>query len=99
MKRKINVFYVWGYNGSPESSTVSNLKQLLGKEYNVISDYYAQYNPKEAITDINYYIKKHNIDTLFPVPSLFLEQMCQERAGRIAIKLPPLRTSHVLSCP
>ena len=64
MKRKINVFYVWGYNGSPESSTVSNLKQLLGKEYNVISDYYAQYNPKEAITDINYYIKKHNIDIL-----------------------------------
>lgn len=43
--------------------------------------------------------KKHNIDMLFPVPSLFLEQMCQERAGRIAIKLPPLRTSHVLSCP
>ena len=64
MKRKINIFYVWGYNGSPESQTVSNLKELLGDDYNIISDYYAQYDPAEAIIDINYFIKHYNIDIL-----------------------------------
>lgn len=64
MSKKLNVFYVWGYGGSPESSTVKNLQDLLGKEYNVVSDYYAQYNPEEAINDINYFIEQYKIDIL-----------------------------------
>lgn len=64
MSKKINVFYVWGYGGSPMSNSVKYLQDALGKEYKVISDYYAQYNPEEAIKDINYFIKKHKIDIL-----------------------------------
>ena len=50
--KKINVFYVWGVGGSPESSTVEYLQEALGEKYNVISDFYAQYNPVEAISDL-----------------------------------------------
>lgn len=64
MRKKINVFYVWGYGGSPESNNIKYLQDALGNEYNVVSDYYAQYNPEEAIKDINYYIKKYKIDIL-----------------------------------
>ena len=62
--KKINVFYVWGYGSSPESSAIEYLKNGLGNQFNVISDYYAQYNPKEAIFDINKYIKEYNIDLI-----------------------------------
>jgi predicted esterase YcpF (UPF0227 family) len=46
------------------SSILKNLKELLGKEYNVVSDYYAQYNPEEAINDIKYYIEQYKVDIL-----------------------------------
>lgn len=62
--KKTNVFYIWGYGGSPESPTIENLQEVLGKEYNVISDYYAQYNPIEAISDITTYIKDKKIDLI-----------------------------------
>lgn len=64
MKKRINVFYVWGYNSSPESTTRKYLQELLGKNYNVISDYYAQYNPVEAVKDIEYYVKEYDVDIL-----------------------------------
>ena len=38
--KKINVFYVWGFGGSPESSTIEYLQEALGEKYNVISDDY-----------------------------------------------------------
>jgi predicted esterase YcpF (UPF0227 family) len=88
MKRKTNVLYVWGYNGSPDSSSVTNLKQVLGKEYNVISDYYAQYNPKEAITDINYYIKTHNIDIL----------VGSSLGGYLALQIPNIKKVIINPC-
>lgn len=62
--KKVNVFFVWGYGSSPESSAVKYLKETLGDDYNVMSDYYAQYNPEEAIIDIENYIKEKNIDIL-----------------------------------
>lgn len=62
MKRKTNVLYVWGYGGSPLSHTVKHLKKYLGKDFNVYSEFYAQYDPVNAIIDINYYIEKYKID-------------------------------------
>ena len=62
--KKINVFYVWGVGGSPESSTVEYLQEALGEKYNVISDFYAQYNPVEAISDLTTYIKDKKIDLI-----------------------------------
>ncbi len=64
MGKMKNVFFVWGYGGSPDSTTIKNLKQLVGDKYNIISDYYAQYNPVEAIKDIEYYIKEYKVDIL-----------------------------------
>lgn len=62
--KKIKVLYVFGYGNFPDTCQANDLQIVLGKQYEVVCDYYAQYNPKEALTDINAYIEKHNIDIL-----------------------------------
>lgn len=62
MGKKKNILYVWGYNSSPESHTVKYLQNGLGENYNVISDFYAQYNPSDALFDINAIIADNHID-------------------------------------
>lgn len=44
------------------------------------------------------FLKKHNPDILFLMLPLLSEQMCKERAGRVEMKLLPLRTRHAFSC-
>lgn len=59
----MNIFWIWGYAGSPVSESVKNLQKLLKKHHiNVYSDYYAQYDPKYAISDIKKHIESYNID-------------------------------------
>lgn len=58
MPRK-NILYIWGYGSSPQSNTVKWLKNSTGNEYNIVSDYYAQYKPEEAIYDIENLIKHY----------------------------------------
>lgn len=64
MKNKKTVLYIWGYGSSPESKTIQYLKESLGKNYNVVSDYYAQYNPVDALIDIKNIIKETKPDII-----------------------------------
>ena len=60
---KLKILYVWGYGDSPDSDYVKQLKDGLdSKKFTVISDYYAQYSPKEALIDLNKIIKDNKID-------------------------------------
>ena len=61
--KKTKILYVYGYGDMPESKFIKELENNLDKKkYTIISDYYAQYNPKEALYDIEHMIKEHNID-------------------------------------
>lgn len=61
--KKTNILFIYGFNDSPDSQFVSYLEQILPKrKYNVISDYYAQYNPVDALIDLNNYIEQYKID-------------------------------------
>ena len=63
--KKTKILYVYGYGELPDSPMIKDLENRLDKnKYQVISDYYAQYSPKEALYDIENYIKKNNIDIL-----------------------------------
>jgi len=63
--KKIKIFYVYGYGDMPDSPTIKRIENLLNSsKYQIISDYYAQYNPKEALYDIENYIKENNIDII-----------------------------------
>lgn len=64
MSKKKNVFFVWGFGGSPDSPVVTSLRKLLGKDYKVISDYYAQYDPNEAKNDLKQFVKEYKIDII-----------------------------------
>lgn len=64
MNKKKTIFYIWGYGSGPNSNTIKYLKNTLGKTYNVISDFYAQYNPKEALFDIENIIKDNDVDLI-----------------------------------
>ena len=67
MKKK-TIFYIWGYGSSPESQTLLDLKELLSnKKYNVCSDYYAQYNPEEALFDLTNLINESKPDLIIGV--------------------------------
>ena len=88
MSKKVNMFYVWGYGGAPDSTTVTNLKDLLGKDYNVVSDYYAQYNPEEAIKDINYYIEHYKVDIL----------VGSSLGGYLALQIPGIKKVIINPC-
>ena len=88
MSKKINVFYVWGYGSSPESHTVKDLQDLLGDDYNVVSDYYAQYNPEEAINDIKYHIQEKKIDIL----------VGSSLGGYIAMQIPHIKKVIINPC-
>lgn len=60
---KLKILYVWGYGDSPDSDYVKQLKGSLdSKKFTVISDYYAQYSPKEALIDLNKIIEDNKID-------------------------------------
>lgn len=60
---KLKILYVWGYGDSPDSEYIKQLKDGLdSKNFTVISDYYAQYSPKEAVNDLNNIIKENKID-------------------------------------
>ena len=64
MKKK-KIFYVFGFGDTPDSIYVKYLKEHLdSSKYEVISDYYAQYSHESALTDIENYIEKYNIDIL-----------------------------------
>lgn len=56
---KKNILYIWGYNSSPQSNTITWLKNAIGNDYNIVSDYYAQYNPKDALYDIENLIRQY----------------------------------------
>jgi len=63
--KKYKILYVFGYGDSPDSEIIQNLKDKLNnKKFEIISDYYAQYNPKEAIYDLKNIIEKNNIDII-----------------------------------
>lgn len=68
MKKKKTIFYIWEYGSSPESQTLLDLKELLStKKYNVCSDYYAQYNPEEALFDLTNLINETKPDLIIGV--------------------------------
>ena len=63
--KKTKIFYIYGYGDLPDSPRVKELENKFDKtKYTFITDYYAQYNPKEALYDIENYIKKNNIDII-----------------------------------
>lgn len=64
MAKKTTVLYIWGYGSSPESNTIKYLQNSLGNKYNVVSDYYAQYNPVDALIDIKNIIKETKPDVI-----------------------------------
>lgn len=65
---KKTIFYIWEYGSSPESQTLLDLKELLNtKKYNVCSDYYAQYNPEEALFDLTNLINEAKPDLIIGV--------------------------------
>lgn len=66
--RKKKILFIYGFNDNPDSQLVKDLKENLNtKRYEVISDYYAQYNPKDALIDINNYIKENKIDVVIGI--------------------------------
>ena len=63
--KKTKILYVYGYGDMPDSQIIKDLENKLdNSKYQVISDYYAQYNPKDALYDIEHMIKEHNIDII-----------------------------------
>lgn len=61
--KKIKILYVFGYNDNPEGEKFQSIKNRLDKKkFTIISDYYAQYSPKEAKYDLENLIKDNNID-------------------------------------
>ena len=64
MKKK-KILYVFGYGDNPIGEKfISIKKQLNTKKFDIISDYYAQYSPKEAKYDLENIIKDNNIDII-----------------------------------
>lgn len=62
MKRK-KILYVYDFGELPESNRYQELKDNINnKRYEVLSDFYAQYDPKAALYDIKNYIKENHID-------------------------------------
>ncbi len=54
--RKKKILFVYGYNDSPDSELVKSLQELLDN-YTIVSDYYAQYRPIDALKDLNHLVK------------------------------------------
>ena len=56
MKKK-KILFVYGYNDSPESIVIDLMKKTLknkhNNNYNIVSDYYAQYRPTDALKDLD----------------------------------------------
>ena len=64
-KTKKNIFFIYEFGGDPDSDIFHKLKDSIdSKKYNVISNYYAQYSPKEALIDLNNYVKTEKIDVV-----------------------------------
>lgn len=63
--KKIKILYIYGYGDNPECQNIQILKDSLNKKkYEIISDYYAQYSPKEAKYDLENIIQNNNIDII-----------------------------------
>ena len=63
--KKTKIFYVFGYDDSPQSELFHQLKEGLdSSKYELITDYYAQYNPVAALKDLNEYIKDNKINVV-----------------------------------
>ena len=63
--KKINILYVFGYGDNPAGEKFLSIKNRLNKKkFNIISDYYAQYSPKEAKYDLEHIIKNNDIDII-----------------------------------
>lgn len=63
--KKIKILYVFGYGDNPMSEKFISIKDLINKKkFDIISDYYAQYSPKEAKYDLENIIKDNNIDII-----------------------------------
>ena len=63
--KKIKILYVFGYNDQPDGENFQSIKNKLDKKkFTVMSDYYAQYSPKEAKYDLENFIKDNNIDLI-----------------------------------
>ncbi len=61
--KKTNILVVFDYGDTPDSKYVQELNNVLNKnKYNIISEYYAQYSPKEAKTDIENISREKKID-------------------------------------
>ena len=54
--RKKKILFVYGYNDSPDSELVKSLQELLDN-YTIVSDYYAQYRPSDALKDLDHLVK------------------------------------------
>lgn len=57
MKKKKKILFVYGYNDSPDSPLIDVMKELLKDDCNVVSDYYAQYRPSDALKDLDNMVK------------------------------------------
>ena len=63
--KKQKILYVHGFNELPNSELFNKLKdEIDNNKYELISDYYAQYNPEEAVYDLNHIIQNNHIDIL-----------------------------------
>lgn len=54
--RKKKILFVYGYNDSPDSELIKSLQELLDN-YTIVSDYYAQYRPSDALKDLDHLVK------------------------------------------
>lgn len=57
--KKTKVFYIFDYQETPDLSKKIS-KVLDSKNFQVISDYYAQYNPELALKDIENHLRVNN---------------------------------------
>lgn len=61
--KKTKVLYVYDFGELPDNKRYQELKDNLDKDkYDIICDFYAQYDPKVAILDLKNYIKDKHIN-------------------------------------
>ena len=58
------VLYIYGYGSNEKSNTAKSLQNILGDDYKVITVYYGQLQPNEAIEYLANYICENEIDAV-----------------------------------